>query len=332
MTIKGTNVIGLKIISLQDGKEIGKVEDLIYDPDEKKIAAVIVKKSGLFSDPKLILINNVKSIGDDALIIENDNLIINSSEAGEKISSIAKHDTYITRNRVVTDTGVELGTISDLLFDPTTGYVEKFEVSQGGFKDLKSGKKYVNISQIETIGKDVIIVKPQVEETIKEQEKTQGIQGKINEGVEKSKNILKDAKTNIQEKSEDLKPTVRDKFNQTSNTLNENKEKVQENIQPTLESFQSKSDEVGKNIQDKVTNLADSAKAKISEVQDNMENRRKQDAVGRYLTINILTPNDEIVAKRGDMITNHLIKLAEDYGLLPQVLNNNSEKPLDIAS
>lgn len=333
MTVKGTNVIGLKIISLQDGKEIGKVQDLIYDPDEKRIVALIAKNGGLFSDPKMVLINDLKNIGEDAIMIDSPNLIKSTSEVDQKIASIAKNENYITRTRIVTSTGVELGTISDLLFDQNTGKVEQFEVSQGGLIDVKSGKKYINVSQIETIGKDVIIVSPQTEGIIQSQEGTRGVQGKLNEGIDGAKTMFENVKTDVQEKIDEVKPKAEERMNQASAAIAGNGSEGQSPNQQTLDSsLESKTDEVGKDIQDAVTGFAATTKNKIMEVQDNIENKRKLDAVGRYLTVNILNPNDELIAKRGDMITHKLINQAEEFGLLSQVLNNNSEEPVNKAA
>lgn len=47
-----------------------------------------------------------------------------------------------------------------------------------------------------------------------------------------------------------------------------------------------------------------------------------QDAVGKYLAKNILTSDDQLFAKQGDIITNEMMQAAYTNGLLEQVIQN----------
>jgi uncharacterized protein YrrD len=294
MTIKATDIIGLKIISLQNGKELGQVKDLVYDPDEIKMTALIVEEGGIFSEAKLIPFNEIRNIGDDAVIIESANKIKKISEIDSKISQIAKANTYITNTKVLTNNGIELGTVSDLLLDPTTGIVGQMEISQGMIKDVRSGKKYIDISQIETIGKDIIIVKPEVESIIRQQSQNQGLEGVVNQTVSQGKEFVENPDTQrfVAEKKDELK----DGFGE----------------------IKSEAQDIGKNIQEKV-----------SEIGGNIRNKQVENSIGKYLSINLLDENDAIIAKRGDLITHKLVNKAESLNLLNQILNNVSDEPIN---
>ncbi len=54
MMIKGNDVIGLKVISIDRGQRIEDVDDLIYDPSEQRIKALLVDKGGFMSGAKII--------------------------------------------------------------------------------------------------------------------------------------------------------------------------------------------------------------------------------------------------------------------------------------
>ncbi len=49
MDIKGKDVIGLKILTLDDGRKVETVSDIVYDPTQQKVTALIVSNGGLFS-------------------------------------------------------------------------------------------------------------------------------------------------------------------------------------------------------------------------------------------------------------------------------------------
>lgn len=66
----------------------------------------------------------------------------------------------------------------------------------------------------------------------------------------------------------------------------------------------------------------------FTKVSEKMDEVRIKDALGKYLTVNILSQNDELIAKRGDIITHHIIEKAKTEGMLEKVLANNSKKSL----
>lgn len=59
-----------------------------------------------------------------------------------------------------------------------------------------------------------------------------------------------------------------------------------------------------------------------TDMKNKANERRKKNAVGLYVTKNILTQNDKVLAKEGEMVTNRLIHQAEEERVLEQVLNN----------
>jgi uncharacterized protein YrrD len=203
MLVKGTDIIGSKIITVNEGKEIEDIDDIIYDPKDNRVKALLVAPGGVFSDAKVLLIEDAKGIGSDAVLVQSADSLKNAADIKEPVSSIAQGNTYLTQNKVVTEEGKNLGIITDVYFDNQTGQVEEFEVSQG-LEDIKSGKKKVKIADVITVGEDAVIVKGYTEEKVAQQAKTGGIQGKVSHDVEK---IQKEAPKVVQqtrEKTEEL--------------------------------------------------------------------------------------------------------------------------------
>ncbi len=275
MLIRGKDVIGLKVISLKKGKTIEDVDDLIYEPKENRVRALLVDKGGWFSDAKVILYEDIKKIGKDAVIVESSDVLRRAGEIGNRVETIARANTYLTKTKIMTEDGTELGKVSDIFFDDTSGRVEELEVGRG---------KIVKVADIITIGEDATIVKSYTEEELKKQTMSY----------------------------------------KASKTIREEKEKAQKGVEDLKGKAEVKKDEIGARVRAGVDDL----KKTVQDMMGTAREQRVRFAVGQYLTKNILDKRDQVIGKRGDMVTNDLIKRAEMDGVLDQVLDNVSEEPV----
>lgn len=316
MLVKATNVIGLKILTLQDGKLLDRINDIIYDPHDNAIKAFVVDKGGLFSQPKVVLTKDISSIGKNAVMVKDESVLKNASDAGQNIADIAKEDTYLTKSKIVTEDGTTLGSVSDIYFDDKTGHVEELEVSQGGLQNFQSGKKHIKIADVMTIGKDATIVKTEATQEIAEQSKQQGMQGALN----KAKGNVGAVVQQTQESLQNTGKSMQD--------LSQNKD-VRQKSQEAANSFKEQSQKAVNNLKQATMQGTKTVKEKVKETTEGMHKKRLQDAVGKYVTVNIISQHDQIIAKRGDMITHELLATAEKENALDNVLNNASKDPIE---
>ena len=324
MLMRASDVIGHKVITMSQGKKVEDVDDVIYSPVDNKVRALLVDKGGMFSHAKVILIEDIKSIGTDAVLIEDEIALKNSKEVAEPIADISEHYDYLSKTKIITEEGTELGKVSDLIFETTTGQVEEFEVSQGGLKNIQSGKKRIKIEDIITVGKDATIVRKATEYKMEEQQG--GAKGLYNSGSEtiseKSSNVADESKNVWNQAKKDMKKLSKNIQQKITDTKND------PNNQQHLENLKTK----GINLKDKAEQqfhqTKDTAQQKYSEMRVEQKESTIQNAVGTYITKNILLPDDTLLAKRGQMITNEMIALAEQNGVLDQILNNSSKDPI----
>ncbi len=329
MLVKASKVIGLPVFTINDGRKIENIEDVIYDPIQNRIEALLTEKGGWFSEARVILFDDLEGIGEDAALITSPNQIKKISEVEKHIEMIAKNDTYLTNTKIITEDGLELGRVSDIYFNSATGRVEEFEVSQGTIRNFKKGKKRVKISDIVTVGQDATIVritKQQEEMLLREKQKV---------GAE---NPPAGSDQSGAGGEYDIKPINASKIQQeTKKPIEEVKSKVQEvkdNLKPQITKVElSKKDEVVKGLQTETIETSKTPKIEqkieqkkpadnTTEVKNKFVERRKRDAVGLYLTKNILRQDDTILAKEGEMVTYKLIQEAEEAEILDQVFNN----------
>jgi uncharacterized protein YrrD len=308
MLIKGKDIVGLKVVAKNSGSFAGEVKELIYDPQSNRVRALLLGQNGLFGDSRLLMFDDITSIGKDVVIIETTKVIKKESEVPEEVSQIARESNYLTKTKIITEDGKDLGTVSDIFFDENSGEVEEMEVSQG-LANLQSGKKRIKVEDIVTIGKDATIVKSSAEQDVEEQAKNQGVRGVLNEAKSKM------GKEEAQQTGEAVKEKTTNLVDEVGERLKEAGQRVADDFQQLKESPQ-------------VRQGIDQIKSKTEDIQGSMVQRRIDTALGRYLTVNVLNDNDEIIGHRGDMVTHKLIRQSDEAGMLNKVLDNTSEEPV----
>jgi len=288
MDIKAKDIIGLKVMTLDEGKFVDRVKDIIYDADKNKVVALLIDDKGLFKDAKVILIEDIKSIGKDDVVIQSAELLKNASEVEKSVANIARSNNYLTATKIVTTDGSELGSVSDIFFDPSSGNVDEFEVSQGPLKDVQGGRKKVKVSNIVTVGEDATVVSSYTEEEFEQQSQEQGLQGKlndakegINQAVSGAKDKIEDVKNNpqVQENVNNIKEGI----NKAADTLNEKAKEVvaktkqkANDVKNNSGDIKAQAEELKDKAQDKISDVKRQGEEKVDELKQNIDkNRRK---------------------------------------------------------
>jgi len=146
---------GLRVLTAKEGNEVGKVDDLVVDPDQKKVAWLRLHRGGVFGERHWAPVAAVHSLGEDVVIIQSEadlRAAPNSPEAEALVS--AKRG--LIGNKAVTEQGERLGEIGDYEFTPDTFALANLFVSPsmnvlGQFLTIPAAK-------VLTIGQDAVIV------------------------------------------------------------------------------------------------------------------------------------------------------------------------------
>lgn len=242
MIVKGKSIIGLHIVTVDTGSIVQTVNDLAYNPETHQVEALIVSNGGLFSSAKAVAMDDVKNIGENAVIIPDASVVKSVKEIGGSIQSIANSNKYLVKTNVLTIDGKELGKVTDIYFDSQTGYVELMEVSQGGLKTLTEGKKSIKPSDIVTIGADATIVSNYTETKLEEQGEEHGLKGALND--------------------------AKDKANEVSND-------IKDQAELTAKKVKRQSDELQRSTQRKVEEVSDYVQEKTADTKDLIDEKRK---------------------------------------------------------
>ncbi len=106
---------GRAVVDTHDAKKIGEVDDLLIEPATHQTVGLVLK-SGLFSHAQTVAIAHIQRIGPDAVMVSQ----VGSASDTEPPTHTASNLSDILNNKVVTDAGALVGSISDVLLDPNT--------------------------------------------------------------------------------------------------------------------------------------------------------------------------------------------------------------------
>lgn len=151
-----SEVIGLPVLCVEDGKRIGVISDILFSPETREAKAFLLEHKGCLPGRQVVLMRDVASLGRDAVIVEDSSCIHRLKDAARS----EKLDRRVRVNgmKVFTRSGSDLGTVKDVLFDYKTGMIEGVEVSDGLLQDLVQGRSLLPLFGKVEFGEDSILV------------------------------------------------------------------------------------------------------------------------------------------------------------------------------
>lgn len=160
---KTQEIIGLPIISICDGIEVGIVKNIIVNAEKGAIDFIVVDSGIQMLGARLIQCDNVLGIGDHALTIENNSAINDISKVPVAIDLLQKN-IEIKGSKVLTKFGKMIGEIGDFYVDEQN----RCKISGLEFiTDITQRKaKIIPRKSIITYGKNLTIVEDNCESTL----------------------------------------------------------------------------------------------------------------------------------------------------------------------
>jgi uncharacterized protein YrrD len=115
--LKTSDVIGLPVVTVNGGEDVAEVRDVVYSSEEGTLLGFTLNKRGFLSGRmrEVLPADSVSAIGAAAvMIVDDDECLVSKSDAPEEVASPATNRNVLG-DAVITDTGVRLGTVSDLV-------------------------------------------------------------------------------------------------------------------------------------------------------------------------------------------------------------------------
>jgi uncharacterized protein YrrD len=193
---KGRDLIGKPIVAYDSGKKIDNIRDLIFDQNDSSLLGFLVQEGSWFSDPKILPLSLVRSLGNDAAIVSSKDAIAPARDY-PNIHNILEHNNILNGTRIMTTDGRDLGKLVDFYFNEYTGAIEGYETSGGLFADAYSGRSFVPAFQTLKIGEDVAFVPAETVALMEEQ--VGGLKAAMQSASEKIQQTAQVAGERIQE-------------------------------------------------------------------------------------------------------------------------------------
>lgn len=113
---KQEKIIGLPVIDLSSGKQVGKVWDIIIDGDKGAISYFIIDDGMIILGAKVICVIDVAGIGDNAITIKNQKVLRPMDQVAEAIEHYKKN-IKVKNTDVLTQRGKVIGKIGEVYFE-----------------------------------------------------------------------------------------------------------------------------------------------------------------------------------------------------------------------
>ncbi|GBG55060.1 hypothetical protein SPFL3102_01068 [Sporomusaceae bacterium FL31] len=151
------DLLGLPVLETKNGTQIGEVQEVIVDIDQASVRGIIIANANWFTSEQGIAFNNLHSIGRDAVMVRDAEVIQGVSEFISSDSKVYRLNELLDKH-IFTESGLQLGALVDLGFESVTGEIKAYHVSDGVLTDLLYGRMSLPLPQAQIVGQDKVIV------------------------------------------------------------------------------------------------------------------------------------------------------------------------------
>lgn len=115
---RATDLAKRPVVTLT-GEDIAQIKDVVYDATGGALSGFTLNGRGLFAGPLKVALPlaAVTAIGPDAVMIADEGVLVDRQEVA---ADADVHDRDVLGNRVVTDTGTDIGTVVDVILQTGT--------------------------------------------------------------------------------------------------------------------------------------------------------------------------------------------------------------------
>ena len=145
-------ILGLPVISITEGRELGMSKTLLIDAKNGAVAAITIEDDDWYRGVKLIPFESVIAVGADAITITNSENILTLEDAVD-FENLLDENVRIIGTKAITKGGTIQGSVSEIYIGDD-GKVVQCEISdpQGNFLDN------ISAEQISIFGKQVTVI------------------------------------------------------------------------------------------------------------------------------------------------------------------------------
>ena len=153
---KSIEILGLPVISITEGRELGISKSLLIDAKNGLVAAITIEDDDWYRGVKLIPYESVIAIGTDAVTITHSENILKLEDAGD-YEALLEENIRVIGTKAITKNGMIQGTVTEI-FVGDDGRIERCEITSPDGTALD-----VTAEQISIFGKQVTVIDAELE-------------------------------------------------------------------------------------------------------------------------------------------------------------------------
>ncbi len=159
---KSEELLGLSIISLNDGKEVGKVKDLVVNPEQGAVECLVVDDGTRYLGVKVLPSKFIEGVGEYAVTIESATAITTLEDL-PNLNDLLEKNVEVIGTKVLTKKGRLIGMVSEFYIDEEN----EGKITACEFEAPKSDIiKIIPAEGVVTFGKDVLVVAEDIEKLL----------------------------------------------------------------------------------------------------------------------------------------------------------------------
>ena len=295
---KSVEIIGLPVISITEGRELGMSKSLLIDAPNGSVAAITIEDEDWYRGVKLLPYSSVIAIGEDAVTITNSENILTLEDAGD-YEAMMDANIKIIGTKAITKSGTIQGKVVEIYIGDN-GKIEKCEIEgrDGSISEIVSEQISIFGKQVTVIDSDfekkTEIIAP-VETPAVAAPKTEVPKAEIKEApkAEAPKAEVKEAP-----KAEAPKVEVKEAPKaETSKVEEAPKTETPKAEAPKPQVKEAPKTETPKTV-DAAAQMADKA----------TEERHRRFLLGKTVTKDIVSATGVVLAKTGDVVTEEILQ------------------------
>jgi uncharacterized protein YrrD len=339
---KTQEILGLPIISISDGLEVGKVKSIIINADKGSIEYIVVDNGIQILSARVIPTDNILGVGEYAVTIENDSSINDISKIPAAIDLLQKN-IQVKGTKVLTRKGRLIGEIGDIYVDENecckiTGLEYIADITQKRIRLIPR-------ESVITFGKNLIVVTEDVENTLVDRATQLGL-GENQTEVEK-KNLESfdnvDTESTVDDITDSLLASDDAPYREETDIPSVDLQRVDQEVTMSesevleLDNFEeikienetfeiTNNDEIedlNSNTITEAVSSHDPSLSKEANAASLFEQRQKQYLNGRRVTKTIADNSGNIIISEGMVINHEIIDVSKTAGKLIELVMNN---------
>lgn len=149
-------LIGLPVVTLADGREIGRVKHVLLDTEHSRVVGLAVDVGRWWRGCPVVPVERTVGMGERAVTVPSCDAL-SPVETDPALERIAESERPLIGQLVLSRDGTSLGTVADYAFDLHDGRITSLEVAPSGSGE-ETLPALVRAEQILVFGRDAVVV------------------------------------------------------------------------------------------------------------------------------------------------------------------------------